>query len=713
MLAEEVKESIQSFYRQLIEFRDLTPRYGQRQMIAEIAKTLSVLAGNEPAEPPICVVEAGTGTGKTLAYLVSVVPLAQALGYKVILSTATVALQEQVVFKDIPEILEGSDLDFSYTLAKGRGRYVCLSKLDQLLQGNDSLQAMMDLYGEELELPVDGDQSLYVEMLDAITSGDWQGDRDDWKKPVSDSNWRPLTVDRYQCTGPKCSHFQNCCFYRARNKLDRVDCIIANHDLVLTDLAMGGGAILPEPDKCVYIFDEAHQLPLKSNNHFSSFTSIKANQEWLERSDNLLQQLVKEDFLQEDQRAQLLKLTTGIRESLNESWVVIEQILGSLVSLGNYENKSQYVFQLGQIPDELKALATDLANRFSSLNSAFQGIAENMRQELDKIENPTRREFVEQCYPLLGRNINRAQGNLKLWLSYAAEDAAGEVPFARWISTTENETDRDIGLSSSPVLAADNLQKHLWQCCGGAVLTSATLSALGQFDMLKMRAGLPAHTRFFSIPSPFDFANSATFVVPRMHCDPSDQDKHTDAIVKALPNLLGPEPAALMLFSSRRQMQDVMQSLPNELRDLILCQDDFQKIQLLKYHRQRIDNGEGSIIFGLSSFAEGIDLMGKYCTHVLIAKIPFAVPNDPIETTLSAWVERQGLNAFMTLAVPDAAFRLVQASGRLLRSETDKGQITLFDERIINRSYGKKILGSMPPYRQEIFERDVSREENI
>jgi hypothetical protein len=106
-------------------------------------------------------------------------------------------------------------------------------------------------------------------------------------------------------------------------------------------------------------------------------------------------------------------------------------------------------------------------------------------------------------------------------------------------------------------------------------------------------------------------------------------------------------------------------------------------------------------------------MMGKYCTHVLIAKIPFAVPNDPIEMTLSAWVERQGLNAFMTLAVPDAAFRLVQASGRLLRSETDKGQITLFDERIINRSYGKKILGSMPPYRQEIFERDVSREENI
>ena len=144
--------------------------------------------------------------------------------------------------------------------------------------------------------------------------------------------------------------------------------------------------------------------------------------------------------------------------------------------------------------------------------------------------------------------------------------------------------------------------------------------------------------------------------------------------------------------------------------DLILCQDDYQKAQLLRYHRQRVDRGEGSIIFGLASFAEGVDLPGKYCTHVLIAKIPFAVPNDPIEMTLSAWIEQQGQNAFMTLAVPDAAFRLVQASGRLLRSETDSGRITLFDERIVNRRYGKAILESMPPYRREIFEEQFSLE---
>jgi ATP-dependent DNA helicase DinG len=138
----------------------------------------------------------------------------------------------------------------------------------------------------------------------------------------------------------------------------------------------------------------------------------------------------------------------------------------------------------------------------------------------------------------------------------------------------------------------------------------------------------------------------------------------------------------------------------------VLCQDDYQKAQLLKFHKQRVDKGQGSVIFGLASFAEGVDLPGKYCSHVLIAKIPFAVPNDPIEATLSQWIEARGENPFMTLAVPEAAFRLVQACGRLLRNETDTGRITIFDERLVNKFYGKTILDSLPPYRREIFQQE-------
>ena len=211
MLADEVKSAIQSAYTQLLASRDLTPRYGQRLMIAEIAKTLSTLR-DEGAAPPICVVEAGTGTGKTLAYVLAVLPLAKALDYKVVIATATVALQEQVMLKDLPEILEGSDLSFSYSLAKGRGRYLCLAKLDMLLRGNDSMQAMMDLYGEELDDPADGDHALYEKMLDQLSIGNWKGDRDDWESSLSDADWKPVTVDNAQCMGPKCSHFRNCCF---------------------------------------------------------------------------------------------------------------------------------------------------------------------------------------------------------------------------------------------------------------------------------------------------------------------------------------------------------------------------------------------------------------------------------------------------------------------------------------------------------------------
>lgn len=707
MLADDVKDSIQSAYRQLLEARDLTPRYGQRQMIAEIANTLSTMV-NQDGPPPICVVEAGTGTGKTLAYVLAVLPLAKELNYKVVIATATVALQEQVVLKDIPEILQGSDLSFSYSLAKGRGRYLCLAKLDLLLRGNDSMQAMMDLYGEELDHPDGGDHVLYEKMLEELGADRWNGDRDDWKQPLADSDWRPLTADNSQCMGPKCSHFRNCCFYKARDSMDRADCIVGNHDLVLADLALGGGVILPEPQKCIYIFDEAHHLPLKSNNHFSAYTRVRATITWLERAENMLVGLVKDELIVAQQHTSLQAVMADCREMLEQSWILLEQTLESLDNIDSYQNRAQHAFELGVVPPEVQDLASNLAALFARLTTGLQNCIDDLKLAMEEGADGIKGQQAEQWFPLIGSSLKRAEANWGLWLSYATPDPAGKAPSARWLSYNEGDSFTDISLSSSPVLAAENLAERLWQNCAGAVLTSATLSALGQFDMLKMRAGLPEHTRYLSIPSPFDFASAARLIVPRMNCEPSDTEKHTQWIIKALPKILDQKSAALMLFSSRRQMQVVLQGVPDEWRDLVLCQDDFQKAQLLKYHRQRVDRGEGSVIFGLSSFAEGVDLPGKYCTHVLIAKIPFAVPNDPIEMTLAAWIEQKGMNAFMTLAVPDAAFRLVQASGRLLRSEEDKGEITLFDERIVSRRYGKQILDSMPPYTREIFQSDVS-----
>ena len=201
--------------------------------------------------------------------------------------------------------------------------------------------------------------------------------------------------------------------------------------------------------------------------------------------------------------------------------------------------------------------------------------------------------------------------------------------------------------------------------------------------------------------SPFDYGN-AVFAVPPMDCDPGDAQAHGQALIDQLPRLLDAREGSLVLFSSRRQMLEVFQGIDGAFRELILMQGDYSKQEIMRRHREAIDAGRGSVIFGLASFAEGVDLPGNYCSHVVIAKIPFAVPDSPLEAALAEWVEAQGRNAFMEISVPDAALRLVQASGRLLRTEQDTGRVTLMDRRILTRRYGRAILDSLPPFRREL-----------
>ncbi len=709
MLQDEVKQTIQRTYRQLLEYYAFTSRPGQRQMIAEIA---NCLAGSDPdsdAGAPVCVIEAGTGTGKTLAYILAVLPLAKALHRKVVLSTATIALQEQVINKDIPDILRGSDLQFSYAMAKGRGRYLCLARLDTVLRSNDSLDAMSDLYGEELGLPDEGARALYQRMLEEISAGKWQGDRDEWREPIADASWRPVTVDNSQCMGARCAHFSQCFFYRARENISKVDCTVTNHDLLLADLALGGGVILSNPENTIYIVDEAHHLPLKSNSHFSSFTRLRGSMGWLQQCEKIISRLHTEDKLSKSLsiskwHGEFVNLVRSTLEDVNEAWLMADALMQTVSNTEKYGNSTQYPFKLGKLPDELRQLAIRLEKHYSKLHAQLQDLLDELKQVVDEVEDIQIRVLAEQWFPILGGLAGRAEGSLKLWYNFAREDALESAPFARWLTLTEFNDVTDISFSASPVLAAHNLKESLWDRCAGAVLTSATLSALGNFDVLAMRSGLPANTRYLSIPSPFDFKNNARLIIPRLNCSPTDSARHTSLLVSAIPQILTLSSAALMLFASRKQMTDVMVALPQVWRERILNQDDYQKTQLITYHKQRIDNGEGSIIFGLASFAEGVDLPGKYCTHVLIAKIPFAVPSDPVEMTLADWIEKQGKNPFMTLAVPEAAFKLVQACGRLLRNETDTGCITLFDERIVNKFYGQNILDSLPPFTREIFQ---------
>lgn len=703
-----LKQNIQSVYRRILEARGFLPRQGQRRMIAEIFNTLA--DRGEEGKGPVCVVEAGAGTGKTLAYLLATLPLAQESGLKVVVATVTVSLQEQLVNKDIPEIQQASGLQFAYALAKGRGRYLCRLKLENLLHGDDSRAALRDLFKEDLPDQQGSDPLLWEEMQQELEAGRWHGDRDDWKEPLATDRWQPLTAQRGECLGPRCRLYRKCCFYNARYELEEADCIIANQDLVLTDLALGGGVVLPAPEESIYVFDEAHHLPEKSNRHFAHSIHVRSEAAWLERSETIFKRMAEQQVLEPGAVKEFSSLTPDLRNRLEMAHLLLQGMLRP--DSDSYRNRVTQTFSLGEAPPELRELAGTLANLFRQLESRLDRVREQLRDKMEDDGAPAGEESdsatAETWFPFVGNLLDRAMTNRALWDSYAAEDEPGKAPWARWLSFDQDDETADIGVSSSPVLAAENLQESLWRRCAGAVLTSATLSALGEFSMLRLRAGLPEHTRYLSIPSPFPFFEAASLEVPRMGCEPSDKQGHTDFIIRSLPRLLGPKAAALMLYSSRVQMHDVLAGLPEEWRKLVLCQDDHQKFELLRKHRARVDKGKSSIIFGLASFAEGVDLPGMYCTHVLIARIPFAVPTDPVEETLSDWFEKEQRNPFMELSLPQAAFRLKQACGRLLRSETDSGRITLFDERIVRKFYGKRILESLPPFRRELLQENLS-----
>ena len=219
-----------------------------------------------------------------------------------------------------------------------------------------------------------------------------------------------------------------------------------------------------------------------------------------------------------------------------------------------------------------------------------------------------------------------------------------------------------------------------------------------------MRSGLHENTVVRRISSPFDFQGNATLQIPQRGFDPSDTEAHTQAIIEILPTLVDEKKGSLVLFSSRRQMQEVMQGLGEDIQFRILSQDDHSKQELIRLHKERVDKKQGSIIFGLASLTEGIDLPGDYCTSVVIAKIPFAVPNDPVEATLGEWVKEQGKNPFREISIPEASMKLIQASGRLLRTEKDSGVITILDDRLMNKFYGKGIISSLPPYRLDTLD---------
>lgn len=709
MLEEELRNTIQGGYRAFLDSNGLRPRLGQKQMIAAIANSLGSInsdaEGHRKAGNPVCVVEAGTGTGKTLAYLLAALPIARHRGKRVVIATGTVALQEQLVNRDIPALLKSTGWDYRISLAKGRGRYLCPVRLEQCLDSVTAKDSGQFMFEDEISFNPTGKLiASYRAMNDALQTDQWAGDRDAWSESLEDSDWRPLTVDRRQCAGRRCRLIRECCFFNARDALDQADCIVANHDLVMADLALGGGVILPPPEDTIYLFDEGHRIAGTALNHFAGSCRLRTTSQWLGKMQKQVDswyELLKDA---PEIQSRLEKLTAAAGDAEKLLGLVYPVLEKSLAQAGDGDAEPRWCYPNGDPGEDVRELAGHLAQTFGVLSTLLEVLSDRLGDAMDEPHFPVPRVDIEQLFQQVGIWQGRTDSVLKLWCCYAREDdLANSSPYARWLSLEQQAGGvLDIQVSASPTDAGGLFRENLWQRCHAAVITSATLRTLGKFENFGKRCGLPADTAFTAVAGAFDFARAGSLSVPDIGADGSDSKAHTDALIRTMPELVDWSEGTLVLFASRRQMEQVYEQLPDACRESILLQGQWANQEIVRRHRATIDKGAGSAIFGLASFAEGIDFPGDYCRHVVIAKLPFSVPDDPVYQTLSGWLELRGVNPFMELMLPDASLRLHQACGRLIRTEQDTGRITILDRRIVSKRYGRQMLDDLPPFRREL-----------
>ncbi len=689
MLSDKVKASTRTAYNNLAEaIPNFVRRKEQNYLIAEIAKTF---AGSYQPKRRIVVCQAGTGTGKSLAYALGALPLALAEGKKICISTATVALQEQLVNKDLPLLQRHSGLNFKYGLAKGRQRYVCLAKLELLV--GESAPDQQALFEAK---PADGDVQLLQRLYQTYHEGQWNGELDSVPEPVAEYLWQQIASDKHSCNRQLPSHKQ-CPFHQSRDHLDSWDVLIINHSLLLADLELGGGVILPDPDSMYYVLDEAHHLPNVARDFSAASTPLKASVEALHKLDKLAHKLAQE--LASDKASNSAsELSSAISAQL-EGIQQLQSFCDNNLSLFNNE-ELRHRFANGVLPEALMVLADNLKKSAADASKMLSRLQQMLMESIK--EGDLKSQKSEPMVADVGYALQRLEAQLSTWVMLAKPVPEHGAPQARWIEKLEGKRD-DFLVCASPIEIGFMLEDLLWSKAAGVALMSATLMAMGNFEHYRHQVGLRSDdgTRYLDLPSPFNYAENATLFLPSMPCEPTDPH-FGEALNQVIPTLLEEQQASLVLFTSYRQMEAVAESLRRFKRLPVLVQGEAPRQELIDQHKARIDAGKPSILFGTSSFSEGMDLPGDYLTNLIITRLPFSVPTSPVDQAHSEYVKAKGGNPFLQLTVPDAAKKLVQACGRLLRNEQDYGRITILDRRLVSKRYGNALLDSLPPYRRHI-----------
>ncbi len=614
------------------------------------------------------IVEAGTGTGKTLAYLMPVIRS----GKRVIISTGTKNLQEQLFYKDIPfleqalfGVAAGDERSrpLSVCYMKGRNNYLCRKKLYDLTD-QPVLSGL-----EEIE------QYQAISAWEKTTS---TGDRAELAElPETSALWHKLDARADACIGQKCSEWERCFVTEMRRHGMESDIIIVNHHLFFADLAIklqAEGApdagILPEA--AVVIFDEAHELEDVAGNYFGiSVSNLRIND-----------------------------LARDVETSMQHNRMLSASISGAL---GSLREKSQFFFSLLPAGDGRFAFETrrefleENGDEFLALNQALTRLAgelEALPQKPEEIFNFVRR--AQELQVQLAFAMESDDRNTVFWI----ERRSGRASSPQRNRATERTKDgfqsrQNVFLQATPIDVGPILRECLWSKLECAVLTSATLAVGGGFEYIRQRLGFE-HARESVLPSHFDYETQALFYVPPDLPDaraPQFTAHAAERIRKLLEITRG---RAFVLFTSYAQMNDVYQRLLGVLDFPMLRQGDAPKSALLAEFRLT----PNAVLFATSSFWQGVDVQGDQLSCVIIDRLPFAVPSDPVVAARVKAIDADGGNAFFQYQVPAAVITLKQGFGRLIRSLHDRGLLVLLDNRILKKQYGKVFIESLPNYRK-------------
>jgi len=616
-------------------------RRGQLQMAQAVEQALE--------ERRHLIVEAGTGTGKTLAYLMPVIRS----GKRVLISTGTKNLQEQLFYKDVPfleqALFPNGDSKLRVCYMKGRSNYLCRKKLYDLTD-----QPVLSGLEE-------------IEQYRAIAA--WEktthtGDRAELAGlPEASALWPKLDARADTCLGQKCSAWDKCFITEMHRRAMESDIIIVNHHLFFADLAIKQASeyapdagILPEVG--AVIFDEAHELEDVAGSYFGVSVS------------NLRFEEIARDVESSLQRNHLLSSSVqGATRSLRER----SQFFFALLPPGEgrfaFQNRREFLEENG---DEFIGLMQALTRLGSELH--------NLPQKPEEVFNFIRR--IDELRVQLGFLMESEDRNTVFWI---------ERRGGRGISRDK----RNVFLQATPIDVAPILRNCLFDQLECAVLTSATLAVGGGFEYIRSRLGLE-HAREVVLPSHFDYENQAVLYVPPDLPDPRTPQfaaRAADRIRRLLEITRG---RAFCLFTSYAQMNEIYQRLLGELEYPMLLQGDAPKSALLEEFRVT----PNAVLFATSSFWQGVDVQGEQLSCVIIDRLPFAVPSDPVVAARVRAVDDAGGNAFFQYQVPAAVITLKQGFGRLIRSLHDRGLLCLLDNRILKKQYGRVFLESLPRYRR-------------